>query len=96
MPLADRSLLISRQISPSQYAIETELKALIADSELSNAENVVTLIKVIDANRGPGWNDQKSVNLAGQALDFATAYANAPLYTYAQKKYPTLLQRTLN
>ena len=74
-------------------AIETELKALIADSELSNAENVVTLIKVIDANRGPGWNDQKSVNLAGQALDFATAYANAPLYTYAQKKYPTLTAR---
>jgi len=73
--------------------IETKLKELINETDLSNAENVVTLLKVIDANRGPGWNDQKSVDLAGQPVDFATAYANAPLYVYAHEKYPTLTAR---
>ena len=73
--------------------IEAKLKELINETDLSNAENVVTLLKVVDANRGPGWNDQISVNLAGETLDFATAYANAPLYTYAHEKYPTLTAR---
>jgi len=73
--------------------IEAKLKELINDTDLSNAENVVTLLKVVDPNRGPGWNDQISVNLAGENLDFATAYANARLYVYAQKKYPTLTAR---
>jgi hypothetical protein len=73
--------------------IEAKLKELINETDLSNAENVVTLLKVVDANRGPGWNDQKSVDLAGQAVEFATAYANAPLYTYAHEKYPTLTAR---
>jgi len=73
--------------------IEAKLKELIDATDLSNAENVVTLLKVIDPNRGPGWNDQKNVNLAGQVMDFASAYVNAPLYVYAHKKYPTLTAR---
>jgi hypothetical protein len=73
--------------------IEAKLKELIDATDLSNAENVVTLLKVIDPNRGPGWNDQKNVNLAGEAMDFASAYVNAPLYVYAHKKYPTLTAR---
>lgn len=73
--------------------IESKLKELISETDLSNADNVVTLLKVVDANRGPGWNDQKSVDLAGQPIDFATAYADAPLYRLAQKKYPTLTAR---
>ena len=73
--------------------IEAKLKELIDATDLSNAENVVTLLKVVDPNRGPGWNDQKNVNLAGEAMDFATAYANAPLYVYVHEKYPTLTAR---
>ena len=73
--------------------IEAKIKELIDETDLSNAENVVTLLKVVDPNRGPGWNDQKSVNLAGESLDFATAYANAPLYSYVRKNTPTLTAR---
>jgi ribosomal protein S17E len=73
--------------------IEAKLKELIAETDLSNAENVNTLLKVVDANRGPGWNDQVSVDLAGQPLDFATAFADAPLYTYAHSKNPKLTSR---
>jgi len=73
--------------------IEKRIKELIAETDLSNAENVVTILKVVDANRGPGWNDQNSVDLAGQPMDFATAYANAPLYVTAHNKYPKLTAR---
>ena len=73
--------------------IEAKLKELIDATDLSNAENVVTLLKVVDPNRGPGWNDQKNVNLAGEAMDFASAYVNAPLYVYVHEKYPTLTAR---
>jgi len=73
--------------------IEAKLKELINETDLSNAKNVVTLLKVIDANRGPGWNDQISVDLAGQPMDFATAYANAPLYVAAHNKYSKLTAR---
>jgi hypothetical protein len=40
-----------------------------------------------------GGNDQISVDLAGQPMDFATAYANAPLYVTAHNKYPKLTAR---
>ena len=73
--------------------IEAKLKELIAETDLSNAENIVTLLKVVDANRGPGWNDQLSVNLAGQPMDFKTAFAEAPLYVYAHSKNPKLNPR---
>jgi hypothetical protein len=73
--------------------IEKRIKELIGDTDLSSAENVVTILKVVDANRGPGWNDQISVDLAGQPMDFATAYANAPLYVTAHNKYPKLTAR---
>jgi len=73
--------------------IEAKLKELIAETDLSNAENVNTLLKVVDANRGPGWNDQLSVNLAGQPMDFETAYADAPLYKFAHSKNPKLTAR---
>ena len=73
--------------------IEKRIKELIGDTDLSSAENVVTILKVVDANRGPGWNDQISVDLAGQPMDFATAYANAPLYVAAHNKYPKLTAR---
>jgi len=73
--------------------IEKRIKELIDETDLSNAENVVTILKVVDANRGPGWNDQISVDLAGQPMDFATAYANAPLYVAAHNKYPKLTAR---
>jgi hypothetical protein len=73
--------------------IEAELKELIAESfDLDNV-TVVTLVKVVDANRGPGWNDQLSVNLAGQPMDFETAYADAPLYKFAHSKNPKLAAR---
>ena len=73
--------------------IEAELKELIAESfDLDNV-TVVTLLKVVDANRGPGWNDQLSVNLAGQPMDFETAYADAPLYKFAHSKNPKLAAR---
>jgi hypothetical protein len=36
--------------------IEKRIKELIGDTDLSSAaENVVTILKVVDANRGPGW-----------------------------------------
>jgi hypothetical protein len=73
--------------------IEAKIKELIDETDLSAAENVVTILKVIDPNRGPGWNDQKNVNLAGEAMDFASAYVNAPLYVYVHEKYPTLTAR---
>lgn len=73
--------------------IEAKLKELIAETDLSNAENIVTLLKVVDANRGPGWNNQLSVNLAGQPMDFKTAFAEAPLYVYAHSKNPNLNPR---
>jgi ribosomal protein S17E len=73
--------------------IETKLKELIGETDLSNAENIVTLLKVVDANRGPGWNDMLSVNLAGQPMDFATAFANATLYKYAYTRNNKLTPR---
>ena len=73
--------------------IEAKLKELIDETDLRDAENIVTLLKVVDPNRGPGWNDQVSVNLAGQPMDFETAYADATLYKYAHSKYPKLTAR---
>ena len=73
--------------------IEAELKELIAESFDMDNVTVVTLVKVVDANRGPGWNDQLSVNLAGQPMDFETAYADAPLYKFAHSKNPKLAAR---
>ena len=75
--------------------IESKLKELINETDLvvNNQPSIVTLLKVVDANRGPGWNDQISVDLAGQPIDFATAYAGAELYLFAHKKYPKLTAR---
>ena len=75
--------------------IESKLKELINETDLvvNNQPSIVTLLKVVDANRGPGWNDQISVDLAGQPIDFATAYAGAELYLFAHEKYPKLTAR---
>ena len=74
--------------------IESKLKELINETDLGNdSPSIVTLLKVVDANRGPGWNDQISVDLAGQPIDFATAYAGAELYLFAHEKYPKLTAR---